>query len=211
MECVPHAKSRDQLGRHSEGSLFDYFTHIYGDVNSIEYQNARNNFVRSMAAYSVVSYILQIKDRHNGNMLIDDFGHIIHIDFGFIFDISPGGNIKFERAPFKLSPEMIDILGGIKSESFKWYLEYTAKAYLACRQYMDSFITLVSLMLDTKFPCFIDETIQNLKYRFQYGKSEVEAAAFFFNEVLEGALSNLSYITTFFYDAFQQWSNGVDF
>ena len=35
---------------------------------------------------------------------------IIHIDFGFIFDISPGGNIKFELAPFKLSAEMIELV-----------------------------------------------------------------------------------------------------
>ena len=53
-----------------------------------------------------MTYLLKVKDRHNGNILIDMDGHIIHIDFGFILGLSPGGQ-NFESSPFKLTTEYI--------------------------------------------------------------------------------------------------------
>ncbi|MFN9909001.1 MAG: hypothetical protein ACK56F_23245 [bacterium] len=63
---------------------------------------AQKNFIESLVGYSLVQHLLSVKDRHNGNILIDKFGRIIHIDFGFIFQMSPG-NLNFETAPFKLT------------------------------------------------------------------------------------------------------------
>jgi len=111
VDVLPNSISRDMLGREAVNGLYDYFVSKYGGEESIRFQEARTNFVKSMASYSVISYLLQFKDRHNGNIMIDDAGHIIHIDFGFCFDIAPGG-VRFERAPFKLTSEMVAVMGG---------------------------------------------------------------------------------------------------
>ena len=50
--------------------------------------------------------------------MIDNEGHVIHIDFGFVLSNAPGKGLKFEKAPFKLTKEFVDILGGEKSKRF---------------------------------------------------------------------------------------------
>lgn len=178
IDVLPNSISRDMLGREAVNGLYEYFVSKYGNEDSLRFQQARNNFVKSMAAYSVISYLLQFKDRHNGNIMIDDAGHILHIDFGFCFDIAPGG-IRFERAPFKLTTEMLAVMGGSTDhQSFKWFEELCVKAFLASRQYTEKLSQIVLLMMDSGLPCFKPESVQNFKDRFVLEKTEREAADF---------------------------------
>lgn len=50
--------------------------------------------------------------------MIDAEGHIIHIDFGFLLSNAPGKGMRLERAPFKLTQEFVDVLGGQESKRF---------------------------------------------------------------------------------------------
>ena len=175
---LPNSISRDMLGREAVNGLYDYFVSKYGSEDSVRFQEARNNFVKSMAAYSVISYLLQFKDRHNGNIMVDDAGHILHIDFGFCFDIAPGG-VKFERAPFKLTSEMVAVMGGdTTGQSYRWFEELCVKSFLAARPHVESLSRIVLMMMQSGLPCFKPETIANFKDRFVVERGEREAAVF---------------------------------
>lgn len=207
IDVLPNSISRDMLGREAVNGLYEYFVSKYGNPDSIRFQEARNNFVKSMAAYSVISYLLQFKDRHNGNIMIDDVGHILHIDFGFCFDIAPGG-VRFERAPFKLTSEMVSVMGGsTDSQPYHWFEELSTKAFLASRQHVEKLSDIIVLMLDSGLPCFKPQTIQHFKERFVPEKTEGEAADFM-KSLIHKSYSSYS---TKGYDQFQLLTNGIPY
>jgi phosphatidylinositol 4-kinase len=139
--------------------------------------------------------------------MIDDAGHIIHIDFGFCFDIAPGG-VKFERAPFKLTKEMVAVMGGSTDhQSFKWFEELCVKSFLASRQYCEKLSQIVQLMMDSGLECFKPETMKHFRERFVLEKTEREAA-----EYMKGLIKrSYSSYSTGIYDQFQFITNGIPY
>lgn len=208
IDVLPNSISRDMLGREAVNGLYEYYTTKHGGEDSIQFQRARNNFVKSLAAYSVISYLIQFKDRHNGNIMYDDQGHILHIDFGFCFDIVPGG-VKFEAAPFKLTHEMVAVMGGsTTTQAYRWFEELCVKAFLACRPHSETIIKVVLPMLDSGLPCFKGEsTIKRLRNRFVLDKTEREAALHFRGLIKKSFES----VYTKGYDEFQRITNGIPY
>ena len=63
IEPVLNAVSLHQVRKQSLLSLMDYFLQEHGGPTSEGYLTAQRNFVHSCAGYSLICYLLQVKDR----------------------------------------------------------------------------------------------------------------------------------------------------
>ncbi|CAK4382230.1 unnamed protein product [Aphanomyces euteiches] len=215
IEAVPDTVSLDSLKKNDPNytTLSDFYERYFGPRDGSRFKRARRHFVESLAAYSIVCYIFQIKDRHNGNILVDAEGHLIHIDFGFLFTNSPGGNIGFESAPFKLTDEFVELLDGPRSALFRHFRSLCVKAYWALHLNMDKLVLLVEMMLvndqpEFRLPCFIrgkKETIDGLRDRLNPGLGKI-ACQEFVNELIDQSLNNWR---TRWYDKYQYCCMGI--
>ena len=210
VQVIPDTMSLDALKK-TEGfiSLPKHFERVYG-TSSERLHEARRNFVASLAAYSVVSYIFQIKDRHNGNILLDREGHIIHIDFGFLLGIAPGGSFSIESAPFKLTEEMVDTFGGLDSSYFSDFLRAFTSGFLALRANSETIVSTLSLMsTQSTFPCFAGKDtnliIDKLRGRFRTDLSVKDTV----QHCLDLIIESYSHYGTKQYDNFQWLTNGI--
>lgn len=162
LEVVSNAISISDLKKSFEGSwtsLRGYFETAFrsstyqGGRSSVDFQTAIQNFIWSMAAYSVICYVLAIRDRHNGNIMLDDQGHILHVDFGFMLCGAPGGKAMqqmggFELANgFKLTQELVEVLGGVDERPFQVFREAVADGMIAVRQHAEELLALLQLSM----------------------------------------------------------------
>ena len=205
IEFIPDSISIDGLKKKTGSDLNTFYRNFFLH----HFKEAQKNFAESLAAYSLVTYILNIKDRHNGNIMIDIQGKIIHIDFGFILGISPG-NVGFETAPFKMTKEYVNLLDGINSEMYKYFLSILTKGFLEIRKYFDSFVKVIEIMgIKSDMPCFagrdINIVIRDFIARFHLDKNEKEI-----NELMVLLAKNsINSWRTYQYDVFQQLTNGI--
>ena len=212
VEMISNSLSMDQIKQKTGLSLKQFYLEYFGGEKTKKYQQAVKNFIRSLAGYSLVCYFLQIKDRHNGNILIDSKGHLIHIDFGFMLSNAPGKGIKFEKAPFKITDEMLELIGGINSDNFKEYKKRLFKGYFAIYDHYEKIQKLAEFMFIGQgkyFPCFVEKEIAltNLKERLRpRDNMSKQQKMQYIVDLLSRSIDNW---TTTYYDKFQYYIQGI--
>lgn len=153
------------LRRYFEDSFTgDDQPHGFGREKSVSFRTAKLNFIYSMAAYSVVCYVLAIRDRHNGNIMLNDEGHVLHVDFGFMLCGAPGGKAMqhiggFEHsAGFKLTNELVEVLGPTDGSEFQVFRSAILDGMRAVRSHAQELLGLVQLSMlgseNSQMNCF---------------------------------------------------------
>jgi phosphatidylinositol 3-kinase len=105
----------------------------------IDINTFRDTFSKSCALYCVVSYLLGIGDRHLDNIMITEDGKLFHIDFAYILGRDP----KVVCPEIRITPEMIDAMGGHQSRHYHLFKQYCGQAYNCLRRHSAIFYTLL--------------------------------------------------------------------
>lgn len=221
LETIPDCVSVHSIKKASLSSghcctLKQYYTSRFGSPSSDSFKAALLNFVHSLAAYSLICYCLHIKDRHNGNILVNTLtGHLVHIDFGFMLTNAPGGSAYvggFESAPFKLTVDYLELLGNTQiAPEFVLFRSLFMSGLLAIRKHNERLVLLLESTLRhfSGLPCFngvsAETVVGMFKGRLFLGSTDrvLEQSV---DRLISSASNNMF---TRLYDSFQYYSNGI--
>jgi len=128
IEIVPNSITLHELNNLN----FSIQNYIFENNKNINITDLRNNFINSCSFYSILSYVLGIGDRHLDNIMINDKGLLFHIDFTYIMGEDPK---KIIAPEIRITPDMIDAMGGVNSEFYKIYCAKCRLCFKEIRKY----------------------------------------------------------------------------
>jgi len=162
-------------------------------------------FLESAAVYSVISFLLNVGDRHLDNIMVTNKGEFFHIDYGFILGEEPTLKKALgSKSPVRIPQKMKDTILGGSLDGQAAYKEFTntcCKIYLVLRKHYALFMNILSLLhtaqpkIDYQFS--MEHVEQELTLRFMPNTSDKEA-----REIFEGVITNcgdamVNYLTDF--------------
>jgi phosphatidylinositol 3-kinase len=184
----PLSKVLAQYGRNIQNFLRQHHAEDTGPFG-IE-RETLDIFIKSLAGYCVITYILGIGDRHNDNLMLRSEGHLFHIDFGFILGADP----KIFPPPFKLTYQMVEAMGGEASEEYEQFKSYCCSCFIILRKNANLILNLFSLMVDGDIPGIADlggeKSILKVQEKFMLDLTD-EQAIKEFQDLMKSAVENM--------------------
>lgn len=110
VECIPNSETLQDILK-TYGSIESFLMKTKQEKDEIE--EKFNVFARSCAGTTIFSYVLGIGDRHLENIMINEDGYMVHIDFGFIFGAEPPAKSNLATS-LRFTKEMYMALGESK-------------------------------------------------------------------------------------------------
>lgn len=129
VEIVPNAKTISEIL--TKGTISNYLYHNKEVVSN----NISNNYMMSLAFWTVMSYVIGIGDRHLDNIMINDDGCLFHVDYGYILGQDKSYCVR-------LDSDMVEGLGGISY--LPVFKTHTLKMFMVVREYYNLISKIVS-------------------------------------------------------------------
>lgn len=123
---------------------FTIQNYILENNQDLPITEVRDRFIRSAAAYCVISYLLGIGDRHMDNIMISSDGYLFHIDYGYILGFDP----KPLSPSMRITKDIVDAMGGELSTDFKRFKEYCGQIYNCLRLYTPLFTSMLLILTE---------------------------------------------------------------
>lgn len=184
-------------GSISNDPIQDYLRSVAFDPTApyLIRRDVMDNYVKSCAGYSVVTYILGVGDRHLDNLLLHHTGKFFHCDFSFILGSDPKTYL-----PMRITEDMVYGMGGRESDNYARFLSLTSACFLALRrpENVRILLSMIRLMAPSCLPDVsknqtIDQAIFGVRDRLRLDLSECHAISFMEN-LVKASLSNKLWI-----------------
>lgn len=140
IEIVENAHTLYSIIR-DHGNILNFLHHYNGHRTLSEISSS---FRESLAAYTVITFLLGVGDRHADNVMLTKDGLLFHIDYGFILGKDP----KPLQPPMRLDHYMIEALGGTQTQQFEQFKKLCVIAFNCLRRHVGLFMVMLRLVVE---------------------------------------------------------------
>ncbi|KAI9988012.1 hypothetical protein PInf_024272 [Phytophthora infestans] len=139
IEIVENAHTLYSIIR-DHGTIMNFLHHYNGHRTL---SDISSSFRESLAAYTVITFLLGVGDRHADNVMLTRDGILFHIDYGFILGKDP----KPLQPPMRLDHYMIEALGGTQTPQFEQFKQLCVIAFNCLRRHVSLFMIMLTLVV----------------------------------------------------------------